>query len=52
MASPGLLEPLPVPDGPWSSISMDFITGLPKSKGREVIMVIVDRWTKYGHFLA
>ena len=31
---------------------MDFITGLPKSKGKSVIMVIVDRLTKYAHFCA
>jgi hypothetical protein len=31
---------------------MDFITGLPKSKGKSVIMVIVDRLTKYAHFFA
>ncbi|KAJ4750063.1 polyprotein [Rhynchospora pubera] len=36
----------------WSSISMDFISGLPKSEGKEVILVIVDRLTKYAHFLS
>jgi hypothetical protein len=29
---------------------MDFITKLPKSEGKSVIMVIVDRMTKYAHF--
>lgn len=30
---------------------MDFITGLPKSKRYDTILVVVDRFTKYGHFL-
>lgn len=33
-------------------ISMDFITGLPKSNGKEVILAVVYRLLKYGHFLA
>ena len=31
---------------------MDFITGLPKFEGKSVIMVVVDRITKYAHFCA
>ena len=31
---------------------MDFITGLPKFEGKSVIMVLVDRITKYAHFCA
>ncbi|GKB96568.1 retrovirus-related pol polyprotein from transposon TNT 1-94 [Tanacetum coccineum] len=31
--SRGLLDPLPTPKGLWESVSMDFITCLPKSKG-------------------
>jgi len=32
-------------------LSMDFIEGLPKSKGYSVILVVVDRLTKFAHFL-
>ena len=31
---------------------MDFITTLPKSEGKSVIMVVVDRLTKYAHLCA
>ncbi|XP_075431242.1 GDP-D-glucose phosphorylase 1 isoform X2 [Ascaphus truei] len=44
----GFLLPLPVPDRPWSHISMDFIVELPKSRGMNTILVVVDRFSKMG----
>ncbi|XP_071932996.1 uncharacterized protein [Coffea arabica] len=43
-----LLQSLEVPEQAWQHISMDFIEGLPKSFGSNVV---VDRFTKYAHFI-
>ncbi|SAM00104.1 hypothetical protein [Absidia glauca] len=48
----GLLAPLPVPEQPWVSISVDFITHLPASKGFTAICVFVDRFSKMAYFVA
>ncbi|KAH9308596.1 hypothetical protein KI387_036507, partial [Taxus chinensis] len=50
--SPSLLQNLSIPSQWWEEVSMDFITGLPKSEGKNVIMVMVDRLTKYYNFCA
>jgi hypothetical protein len=47
----GLLQPLPIPKRPWSSISTDFIVELPPSKGYTAIAVWVCRLTKMAHFV-
>ena len=44
--TPGLLQPLFIPSQRWEEVSMDFITGLPKSKGKSVIIVVVGILTK------
>nr|AAG24792.1 pol protein [Colletotrichum gloeosporioides] len=53
----GLLQPLPVPQTAWHSISLDFIVKLPKSREPltgvhfDSVLVIVDRLTKYAYFI-
>ncbi|KAG9447517.1 hypothetical protein H6P81_013645 [Aristolochia fimbriata] len=47
----GLLDPLPIPSRPWESVSMDFISNLRRTEGVSAIMVVVDRFSKYGTFV-
>ena len=47
-----LLQPLPILATTWTDLSMDFLGRLPKVKGLDAILVVVDRFTKYTHFLA
>lgn len=42
----GLLMPLPVPNECWEIVGMDFVTGLPVSKGYDAILVVVDLLSK------
>jgi len=48
----GLLKPLELPHRPWDTISMDFITALSTSNGKDALWVIIDCLTKLGHFVA
>jgi hypothetical protein len=47
----GKLQPLPIPERIWQSVSMDFIVELPPSAGFNAIYVCVDRLTKMAHFI-
>ncbi|KAL4567338.1 hypothetical protein LXL04_022921 [Taraxacum kok-saghyz] len=47
----GLLQPLDLPNQVWDALTMDFIEALPKSNGVDTILVVVDRLSKFAHFI-
>ena len=47
----GLLHPLPIPSRPWASLSMDFITDLPRVGGYDTVLVIFNWFSKMAHFV-
>nr|GEY33192.1 putative reverse transcriptase domain-containing protein [Tanacetum cinerariifolium] len=48
----GLLQQPEIPKWKWENVTMDFVTGLPRTpSGYDSIWVIVDRLTKSAHFL-
>uniref|UniRef100_A0A3B3HZY6 Gypsy retrotransposon integrase-like protein 1 n=1 Tax=Oryzias latipes TaxID=8090 RepID=A0A3B3HZY6_ORYLA len=47
----GLLHPLSTPSRPWSHIAVDFVTGLPPSQGNSVVLTVIDRFSKFVHFI-
>jgi len=49
--TPGTMQPLPAPLGPWEWTQSDHITGLPRSQGHDAIYVVMDRLTKMTHFI-
>ena len=49
----GLLQPLPVPERPWTDIAVDFVVELPETpRGNDCIMAVVDRLSKERHYIA
>ena len=51
LAPTGLIQSLELQDIIWEQVSMDFIFGLPRSRGYDTILVVIDRLSKYNHFI-
>src|SRR6266487_2284555 len=47
----GLLHPNPVPERPWEAISWDLVGPLPESQGFNVVLTIVDKFSKAAYFV-
>ena len=48
----GMLQPLDISEWKWEEVTIDFVSGLPRSsEGYDSIWVIVDRMAKSAHFL-
>lgn len=48
----GLLQPQPILEQPWTSVSIDFIGGFLKIDGKGLVFVVVDRFSKIVMFIA
>ena len=46
-----MLKGNPIPDAPWQDYSLDFVVGLPESRGYDAIWVVVYRLMKLRHMV-
>ncbi|KAF0933383.1 hypothetical protein E2562_018003 [Oryza meyeriana var. granulata] len=47
----GLLLPLLILTAVWTDVGLDFVEALPRVRGKSVILTVVDRFSKYCHFI-
>lgn len=47
----GLLQSIPIPAQVWDDITFDFIESLPHLERVDTILVVVDKLSKYAHFI-
>jgi hypothetical protein len=48
-----LLQPLPIPDCPWTHIAMDLIIHLPRTERQnDTVAIFIDHFSKTMHFVA
>jgi len=48
----GELDPLPIPEHRWDTISVDFIVELPEAQGYDTVMNVVDSASKQAHLIS
>lgn len=49
---PSFTPTIKIPTQAWQDISMDYIEALPKLEGKHTITLVVERLTKYSHFIS
>jgi hypothetical protein len=49
--SAGLLQHVELPSSIWTDITIDYVEGFPQVCGKPMVLMVVDRFSKYTHFI-